>query len=347
NVIYASPMELSVLAQNVDDPLPIDFVITANVSSILEIEVLSTENLTPEDFGLVSLHLLEVETFQFLVSVSELGSNQLLAAELKISNGSYVYIQNLDSIVNNIVTVKDGFDEYIIEIIETGYETYIDTITNTVLKSYESTPFVIELIPVDNITVTDIDGNVYQTVQIGDQIWMAENLKTTKYNDGTAIALVTDNTEWENLTTGAYCWYNNDEASYKNTYGALYNWYTVITGKLCPTGWHVPTDAEWTMLTTYLGGESIAGGKLKETGITHWETDNTGATNEAGFTALPGGYRFFNGMFSDIGYRSYWWSATEYGATGAWARSVYYGSSNTSRTANGKKEGFSVRCIRD
>ena len=108
--------------------------------------------------------------------------------------------------------------------------------------------------------VVDIDGNVYHTVTIGTQVWMVENLKTTKYNDGTAIPLVTDNTAWGALTTPGYCWYNNDSATYKNTYGALYNWYAVNTGKLAPTGWHVPTDSEWTVLTTYLGGQSVAGG---------------------------------------------------------------------------------------
>ena len=155
--------------------------------------------------------------------------------------------------------------------------------------------------------VTDYDGNHYSSVLIGSQIWMAENLKTIKYNDGTAIPLVTDATEWSNLTTHGYCWYNNDEATYGDTYGALYNWYTVETGNLCPTGWHVPTDAEWTELIDYLGGESVAGGKLKETGTTHWNSPNPGATNETGFTTLPGGYRAdFNGSSGDIGNGGYW-----------------------------------------
>jgi len=109
-------------------------------------------------------------------------------------------------------------------------------------------------------TVTDIDGNVYHIVAIGTQVWMAENLKTTKYNDGTFIPLVTDSTAWGNLSTPGYCWYNNDAATYKNTYGALYNWFTVNTGKLSPKGWHIPSDTEWETLITYLGGESLAGG---------------------------------------------------------------------------------------
>jgi len=138
---------------------------------------------------------------------------------------------------------------------------------------------------------SDIDGNVYNTITIGTQIWMKENLKTTKYNDGSSIPLVTDNTAWINLSTPGYCWYNNDAATYKSAYGAMYNWYTVNTGKICPPNWHVPTDTQWETLITYLGGKIIAGGKMKETGTAHWTSPNIGATNETGFTALPGGYR--------------------------------------------------------
>lgn len=119
-------------------------------------------------------------------------------------------------------------------------------------------------------TMTDQEGNVYKTITIGTQTWMAENLRTTTYNDGTVIPNVTDNDEWADLSTPAYCWYDNDSATYAQTYGALYNWYTVATDSLCPTGWHVPTDAEWTILTDTLGGLTIAGGLLKETGTTHW-----------------------------------------------------------------------------
>ena len=139
-------------------------------------------------------------------------------------------------------------------------------------------------------TVTDVDGNVYNTVTIGTQCWLQENLKTTKYKDGTSIPLVTDNSAWGSLSTPGYCWYNNDD-TYKNTYGALYNYYTVLTNNLCPSGWHVATEREWSTLVTYLGGASIAGGKLKESGTTHWVTPNTGANNETGFIALPGGRR--------------------------------------------------------
>src|SRR5690554_4857483 len=200
-----------------------------------------------------------------------------------------------------------------------------------------------------NITygsITDIDGNTYKTVTIGTQTWMAENLKVTKYNDGIAIPNVTDNTAWRELATGALCDYANTPSN-SETYGKLYNWHAVNTGKLCPTGWHVPSDAEWTVLTDYLGGESVAGGKLKETGTTHWASPNTGATNETGFTALPGGYRYFNGTFYNVGNYGTWWSATEFNAAGAWFRNVGYDYSDVLRYSNDKEVGFSVRCLRD
>jgi uncharacterized protein (TIGR02145 family) len=178
---------------------------------------------------------------------------------------------------------------------------------------------------------------------------MAENLRTTKYNDGTAIPNVTDGYEWSNLETGAaYCNYNNTTSTDTiATYGRLYNWHAINTGKLAPNGWHVPTDAEWTTLTDYLGGESIAGGKLKETGTTHWYSPNTGATNETGFTALPGGFLYHTGTFYSIGSSGSWWVATEYGAGFARLRYVTYDGSNVSSGFNNKKIGFCVRCVRD
>ena len=198
-------------------------------------------------------------------------------------------------------------------------------------------------------TMTDQDGNVYKTVTIGTQTWMAENLRTAKYSDGTAIPLITNHTAWSNLTTGAYCNYNNtSNTDTIATYGRLYNWYAVNTGKLAPKGWHVPTDAEWTTLTTYLGGKSVAGGKLKETGTTHWVSFNTGTTNETGFTALPGGGRFLYGSFFSIGKTGHWWSATEYVATYAWDRYMHNNFSYVDSYGDYDKEvGFSVRCVRD
>ncbi len=194
--------------------------------------------------------------------------------------------------------------------------------------------------------LTDIDGNVYNTVTIGNQIWMRENLKTTRYSDGKDIPWVSDRTAWDNLTTPGYCWYENSD-SLGAIYGALYNWYTVSTGKLCPKGWHVPIDDEWTILTSFLGGEEVAGEKLKEPGTNHWESQNNRATNETGFTALPGGYRNYNGRFDNIVNFGYWWSATENDAAYAWNRYMFYGYVNVYRLSRSKEIGYSVRCIKD
>jgi uncharacterized protein (TIGR02145 family) len=197
-------------------------------------------------------------------------------------------------------------------------------------------------------TFTDIDGNVYHYITIGTQTWMVENLKTTKYRNGDAISNVTVNASWAALATGAYCWYNNDPAN-KALYGGLYNWYAVSDSRnIAPVGWHVPTDAEWTTLTTYLGGESVAGGKLKESGTAHWLTPNTGATNSTGFTALPGGYRYYyDGTFYFVGGLGYWWSSTAYDATFALYRYLGYYFANAYRSYYNKQYGFSVRCVRD
>jgi uncharacterized protein (TIGR02145 family) len=200
--------------------------------------------------------------------------------------------------------------------------------------------------------VPDIDGNVYHTVTIGTQTWMVENLKTTKYNDGTAIPLVTDGTAWSKLTTPGYCWYNNYATTYKTTYGALYNWYAVATGKLCPNGWHVPTDAEWTKLTTDLGGDTLAGGKMKSTGTIGagtglWQDPNTGATNESGFTAVPAGFRYSGGTFDKVGNLGFWWCSSECSPLNAWGQTLYYNYSYVIRYFHSKSDGYSVRCVRN
>jgi len=198
-------------------------------------------------------------------------------------------------------------------------------------------------------TMTDQDGNTYKTIKIGTQIWMAENLRTTKYNDGTAITLVTNNTLWGKLNTEAYCNYNNTtNTDTIATYGRLYNWYAVNTGKIAPKGWHVPTDSEWTNLTTFLGSDSLVGVKLKETGIKHWRTpNNTCADNSSGFTAIPGGFHHNYGAFINIGYYGNWWSTTEVDTGYAWIRVMGFSSSSVFRDGGSKHTGFSLRCLRD
>ncbi len=197
-------------------------------------------------------------------------------------------------------------------------------------------------------TVSDIDWNLYNTVTIGTQVWMVENFKASKYRNGDPIANVTDNTAWKGLTTGAYCWYNND-ATNKDTYGALYNWHAVSDSRaIAPAGWHVPTDAERAALDTYLGGSSVAGGPMKEAGLVHWTTPNTGATNSSGFTAVPAGYRVSGtGAFSSLGLQNYLWSSTQNDAASAFRRQLQYNSANTPNGISDKKSGFSVRLIKD
>jgi uncharacterized protein (TIGR02145 family) len=198
-------------------------------------------------------------------------------------------------------------------------------------------------------TVMDIDGNVYNTVTIGTQCWLTENLKTTKYNDGSPIPKVSDFGTWSNLVTPAYCWYNNDSSSYMASYGALYNWYTVATGKLCPEGWHVPTDGEWTELTDNLCGLSAASGKLKESGTMHWDSPNSESTNLSGFTALPGGYRSWtDGAFFSIRDNGSWWSSTTDNSLNAWERAMTnYETPDVRVISANKGYGDSVRCLKD
>ena len=197
-------------------------------------------------------------------------------------------------------------------------------------------------------TITDVNNNHYRIVQIGTQVWMAENLKTTKFNDGTSIPLVTDNTSWANLTTPGYCWYNNDAVTNKNTYGALYNWYAGASGNLAPAGWHVPTYAEWATLITYLGDFSNAGGKLKETGTIHWLSPNYGATNETGFTALPGGDRIDDGTFADMKKYGNWWNSSEDFFNDGGSQSMAYNNGEVFIYLEYSKiDGYSVRCIRN
>ena len=199
--------------------------------------------------------------------------------------------------------------------------------------------------------VTDMDGNVYKTVVIGTQTWMAENLKTSKYSDGTPIPNVSENMEWSKLSTGAWAYYNNDLQ--KNTkHGKLYNWYVVnptINGNknVCPTGWHIPSNTEWTSLTDYLGGASVAGGKLKDVGYTNWNSPNKEATNSSLFTALPSGIRYPDGSYSYNGELSQWWSNVEFNSGNAYYIAVSYTLGSVDNYPNDKKYGYSIRCLKD
>jgi uncharacterized protein (TIGR02145 family) len=207
-------------------------------------------------------------------------------------------------------------------------------------------------------TVTDIDGNVYQTVLIGDQCWMAENLKVIHYCNGDPIPNVTDSSSWTDDSIGAYCNYDNDEG-HVATYGRLYNWYAVDDSRnIAPEGWHVPTDAEWKQLEIHLGMSQVEadaagargtdeGGKLKEVGTTHWNPPNTGATDESGFTALPGGWREDNNNFVFMSSHAFFLSSTEYMGWSVWCRCLLDDISQVCRFDYGKIGGLSIRCVKD
>ena len=272
------------------------------------------------------------ETYSYSLKLISQNSNQneTTAIEyLGYENETQVKLKNTNTTVNMAYT---NGDRLLFKGISGNYSniiTDIPTSSKTISFNYTA--------------CTDFDNNKYATVQIGTQIWMAENLKTTHYKNGTTITNVTDNAAWAALATGAYCNYNND-ANSASTYGRLYNWYAVNTGNLCPTGWHAPSDAEWVTLTTYLGGASIAGGKLKAT--TLWNSPNTGATNSSGFTALPGGVRSYEGMYYGMGYAGFFWCSTEDNSL-AFFRGMNNNNSDVGASLSNKAYGYYVRCVKD
>jgi uncharacterized protein (TIGR02145 family) len=212
----------------------------------------------------------------------------------------------------------------------------------------------------DGLTTITYNGYTYDLVEIGGQCWFKENLRTTKYKDGTPISFPgIDNSAWSSNTNGAYAWNNNDSTAFDSIYGKLYNWYAVDNSAgLCPSGWHVPTDCEWMYLEDTLGMSTAyqesqgwrgidEGGKLKEIGTTYWNSPNTGATNSSGFTCLPGGSRDYNGNYNNVGCYGGWWSSSQTSTDPAFYRSPACNSSKIYRIFNYKEYGFSVRCIKD
>jgi uncharacterized protein (TIGR02145 family) len=274
-------------------------------------------------------------------------SGDLLLESLKYTSGDELSAQTIFRALNSILFKQD----------------YLQSNLNPSVI-YQKNSSTKTMIPSNSIirgTMKDVDGNVYQTVKIGNQEWMAENLRVTKYNDGSQITLITEPAEWHKLKTEAYCYYNNDSTSFKNTYGVLYNGYAVNTGKLAPLGWHVPSDSEWNVLITYLGGDSIAGSALKESGTKHWnaldkinhfygkfgQQTQSDATNYSGFSALPGGFRALDGSFLQIGEFGNWWSSL-HRSSDSWAFNIFYDYANIYH--NNKDSwtfGYSVRCIKN
>lgn len=257
-----------------------------------------------------------------LSGISSGTGDQTLASVLLLGN---------DAGGNRITNLADPVDEN-----DVSSKAYVDEQVSLVITMMQKF-----LEDASKLNIQDVEGNSYPTIRIGYQVWMGTNLKTTRYNDNTPIQLVT-----ENSITPGYCWYGNDSLSHAQTYGALYNWYAVNTGNLCPTGWHVPTNADWVILSDYFGGEPVSGGRLKEPYTAHWRYPNTDASNESGFTALPGGVRE-DSEYRDIEQQGSWWSATEYDIGTAWFRALSYTDPYFPQFTYDKSTGLSVRCLKD
>jgi uncharacterized protein (TIGR02145 family) len=268
-------------------------------------------------------------TYGNLLSLQKISSNRTVEAKQFISEEK-----------GSLTTVDMDYTE--------GDRLKFTAVSGTYRTVFMDVPTQNKTITFNFVACTDRDNNNYPIVEIGTQIWTAENLKTTKYNDETPIPLVSDSLQWLGLSGAGFSWYRNNETKYKDTYGALYNFYAASSGKLCPTGWRVSTDEDWTTLNTFLGGTGSAGGKLKESGNVHWQQPNTGATNESGFTGLPGGWRGSTSKFSEILICGEFWTSTPntYDNGGYsyyldyWYKAIYRENVN-------KKVGFSIRCVKE
>ena len=237
------------------------------------------------------------------------------------------------------------------------------TVLNISVTDIDSLTFSYDTLGACNgLTSLTYNGYTYDLVEIGGQCWFKENLQTTTYRDGTPINYPgTDNTAWSNDTTGAYAWYDNDSTTYDSIYGKLYNWYAVENpARLCPTGWHVPTDSEWSQLVIYLdpaadtacsvcNQSSIAGIMMKDTGTIYWTNPNFGATNISGFSGLPGGYRQDGGLYANVGSKGNWWSSSSYqhNTNNAMCRNLSSNNGTIQRFFIHKRNGYSIRCLRD
>lgn len=317
NAIYATPIETSELAYLVSDPLPITFTIKKDEVTKVVPEVISVEGKTPKDFGYATFSFSVVETFNFSVGVfiynDSTKNYQLTEASLLITNGDTLVTKNLTATTNNLL-IKDGYNQYIIKVSKEGYTSYVDTISNADMKLYYdgsiNGPLIITLQKATTSgcilgTVTDIDGNVYRTVKIGDQIWMAENLRTTHYNDGTEIPMITyDSNVMKQTSYGAYSLYDNDP-NYLMTHGGLYNWYAIESNKLQPEGWHIASTEEWLKLFQYVGEHQAS--KLSST--TGWLYSF--GTDEYCFSAKP-----ISNIDSEKGFAQ-WWTTNIYDTNNA------------------------------
>lgn len=321
-----------------------------------------------DDFGLITLQIGSINPGDFggidwsegsyFLEISLngilLGTSQLLSVPYAIHAGSAEKLTG-EQLLANIVSKDNSVGNSKLKDVsnptdpqDAATKAYVDQLRNIIHNDLLELGY--------DGAITDIDGNVYKALTIGNQIWMAENLRTTKYRDGTQIFYPgNDTVAWENDTTGSYTWYNNDRDSYAQTYGALYNWYSVSTEKLCPENWHVPDDSEWKQLEMFLGmSEEDAnainwrgtneGEKLKT--LQNWFEDGHG-TDSVDFAAAAGGYCTSNYNFNNLNYSGVWWTSTEYNTDYAFRRLLSFENTTIFRDAYTRKHGFSVRCIKD
>ncbi len=331
-----------------------------SVDQLLE----QSENFTVSELleaGVSVKDLVESKSVDF-AELKDLGItiSQLYAAGAEINNlynDGYSFKEIFDGgypfeeFVNAGFSIKDFIDNEISvhELVSKGVSlselaSAGATVKDVIEEGFTNEQLVIAGIPINKIsgTSTNQEDSTFQWIGIGNQVWMAENLDVTIYNDNTPIPLVSNSSEWNNSTTPAYCWYNNDIDNKDK--GALYNWYTVNTKKLCPKNWHVPTDADWTKLTDYLGGENVAGGKIKFPDA--WQILNPPATGESDFNAIPSGERA-NGNFMNINGYAYWWTSIQNPSDLILRRSIHYSHNEVFRGESPENTGYSVRCIID
>jgi uncharacterized protein (TIGR02145 family) len=329
NTILVAPLSGSSEANYIPKPLPISFEINKDVSNSVEVEVVSTENKSPGDFGLVNFPIIERNLLIFSIGVVDLASNILLPAKLTLLGYD---VHMLQPIANNVVVAGGGWDTYLLKVEMKGYISYTHTYTKDSLSKCNGTgdhrPLLIELEKVDTGFVADIDGRVYKTVKLGNQWWMAEDLKTKKYNDGTSIPYENAHYNGLNLTTPVYT----------TCCSFYYNWYAVNTGKLSPIGWHVATNSDWEILVNHLGGKSVAARYLKT------NTRPGDGDNSSGFSARANGGSW--PLCELCGITGYWWTSSGE-SDQAWIWSMPWRSISVETYLYSKKVGLAIRCVKD